>query len=121
MSDEDLVKRGEVKAFAQLFVHYSSDYLDGHLASAVTIEDIDSIPPASHEMTIMEFFTTIQNMCHNLSCRDCPFGPSWHPLCPFMGEGLNLRKTPRVKESDIEFVKKWAEEHSERSESDAEI
>lgn len=93
MSDEDLVKRGEIKAFRRSFVWC------GELVPGVTIEDIDCVPAAPHEMTAREYLETEARMCKYYGLPSA-----------FDVSGLTVDEA-------ISMVEKFAREHpEERSE-----
>lgn len=107
MSNEDLVKRGEVKAFRQSFIYYSGDDTDGIIISAVTVEDIDSIPQAPHELSAKELLLIEDRMCNE--DEDA------------YNKYISLYWGDRKIDEAIAYVQEWAKDHPERSENNAEI
>ena len=109
MSDNDPIFRGDVKAFQQAVIHYSADYPDGHLVYAVTIKDIDCIPPIPHEMTAVEYAHHHGRMCSkaHIFCNNCPIYSANYDCVEFERD---------YPEEAVAIVEKWAKEHPERSE-----
>lgn len=98
MSDEDLVIRGEVKAFRRSFVYYDDYYPDGDLVSGVTIEDIDCVPAAPHEMTAKELLYAERRMYNEDS------DVYWKYSELVIAEEFDVA---------LRYIEKWAREHPE--------
>lgn len=96
MSDNDLIKRGEVKTFRRSFVWC------GYLVSGVTIEDIDCVPAVPTEMTAMEYEKAFQRITY----EDVETYRAWL-------EAIHDEDWGRA----VAIVEAWAKEHpEERSE-----
>lgn len=99
MSDEDLIKRGEVKSVgvpATAMVPIE----------AVAIEDIDNVPPAPHELTAKELLLIEERLFLDKDAYQDYLSLLWHM---------------EIDEA-VAYAQKWAEEHpEERSEDNAEI
>lgn len=111
MSDEDLVMRGDVKAYKQSFV--SGVGICDILVSAVTVADIDAIPAFEPPMSAVEYARHHGRMCsksHFIFCNGCPLYSINYDCVEFE------RDHP---EEAIAIVKKWAEEHPEEANDDA--
>lgn len=104
MNNEDLVKRGDVKAFRRVL------FMAGKLVSFVTIKDINCVPAVPREMTAREFVKAHHRMCQSgISCDECGITHDGEvPRSCVVLMGLNPDDT-------VAIVEKWAQEHPEEA------
>lgn len=95
MSDNDLIKCGEVRKLATPL-----ETEDGEIL-VVDMDDVDEIPAVPREMTAKEYLETEARMCKHYGLP-----------CSFDLSGFTVDEA-------IEMVAKFAWEHPERSEDDA--
>lgn len=98
MSDNDLIRRGEVEDI--LCNAYDGTIDEGALA--YLISELKKIPAVPQEMSASEYGDTLVKICasHNGRCADCEVE---HPCA------IPDKRT-------VPIVEKWAHEHPERSE-----
>ena len=96
MSDKDLIRRGDVKAYKQSFV--SGVGICDILVSAVTVADIDAIPAFEPPMSARELLLTENRM---ISQDDYAYG-----------DYSALVWQMKIDEA-VAFAQKWAKEHPE--------
>ena len=102
-SDNDLIMRGEIKAFRRSFVWC------GDLVSGVTIEDIDCVPAVPQEMSAREYVRELWRL-QNKRKTNCTLDD--------MLAFLDWEDAMAVDNADnaVSIIEKWAREHPERSE-----
>ena len=104
MGDNDLVRRGDVKA--------KKVYCDERHEYVVPVAEIDWLRPAiPQEMSARELFNAYQRICEEYShkgipirCDECPL----YSICPEIGRAI------RVMVIWSTIIERWAREHPER-------
>jgi len=111
MSDNDLVKRGDVRKLA--------DWLeteDGEIL-VVDMDDVDDILAAPHEMSAVEYLKVRERMASELAelCSECHCeGKCWS--CSY--HTPDTEDEMKHPDRSVALVEKWAREHPERSENE---
>lgn len=94
MSDNDLIKRGEVRREIMEFISHNKTLVDEWAANCID-DIIDGILPAAQEMTAREYLTQEARMCHHYGLPSTFEVSGW------------------TVDEAIEMVKKFAREHPE--------
>ena len=106
MSDNDLIRRGDVRKLAEWFETEDGEVL------AVDMDDVDDIPAVPQEMSAREYLNARWLMCLMYdNCKGCPFCESWEdfsekPILCYSHERMD-------SDGAVAVVEKWAREHPE--------